>query len=110
MATPNHLNITVFSDKVSPASLNFLVSYGIIGLYVSVVLVIGRFFRTLYLGLAETIMFRELPSVDRISQLCSDILLVRELGEFELEEDLYAKLVYLYRSPKTMLRWTKKDD
>ena len=36
-----------------------------------------------------------------------DIYLVRELKEWKLEEDLMAKLIYLYRSPETMLRVTK---
>ncbi|KYO35306.1 hypothetical protein Y1Q_0007900 [Alligator mississippiensis] len=37
------LELFVFSDKVSPPSLGFLAGYGIMGLYASVVLVIGKF-------------------------------------------------------------------
>ena len=36
-----------------------------------------------------------------------DIYLVREMKLWALEEDLMAKLIYLYRSPETMLRYTK---
>lgn len=42
------------------------------------------------------------------SQLCLDIYLVRESGELDLEEDLFAKLVFLYRSPETMIEWTRE--
>ena len=103
-------NITIFSDKESPSSLNFLVSYGVIGLYVSVVLVISRLVRTMFQGASAQVMFLELPNVDRILQLCNEIFVVREAQEYELEEDLYARLLFLYRSPSTLIKWTKKVD
>lgn len=52
-------------------------------------------------------MFEDLPYVDRVLQLCLDIYLVRESYEFALEEDLFAKLIFLYRSPETMIKWTR---
>ncbi|XP_054840797.1 piezo-type mechanosensitive ion channel component 2 [Eublepharis macularius] len=105
---PDSLELIVFSDKVSPPSLGFLAGYGIMGLYASVVLVIGKFVREFFSGISHSIMFEELPNVDRILKLCTDIFLVRETGELELEEDLYAKLIFLYRSPETMIKWTRE--
>ncbi|XP_058263845.1 piezo-type mechanosensitive ion channel component 2 isoform X1 [Hemibagrus wyckioides] len=102
------LQLYVFNDKVSPPSLGFLAGYGIMGLYASVVLVIGKFVREFFSGISHSIMFEELPCVDRILKLCTDIFLVRETGELELEEDLYAKLIFLYRSPETMIKWTRE--
>ncbi|XP_073797456.1 piezo-type mechanosensitive ion channel component 2 isoform X2 [Danio rerio] len=104
------LQLYVFSDKVSPPSLGFLAGYGIMGLYASVVLVIGKFVREFFSGISHSIMFEELPCVDRILKLCTDIFLVRETGELELEEDLYAKLIFLYRSPETMIKWTREKN
>uniref|UniRef100_A0A8C3B3R1 Piezo type mechanosensitive ion channel component 2 n=1 Tax=Cyclopterus lumpus TaxID=8103 RepID=A0A8C3B3R1_CYCLU len=74
------LELYVFSDKVSPPSLGFLAGYGIMGLYASVVLVIGKFVREFF----------------------------SETGELDLEEDMYAKLIFLYRSPETMIKWTRE--
>uniref|UniRef100_A0A8B9HP37 Piezo type mechanosensitive ion channel component 2 n=1 Tax=Astyanax mexicanus TaxID=7994 RepID=A0A8B9HP37_ASTMX len=102
------LELYIFSDQVSPPSLGFLAGYGIMGLYMSVVLVIGKFVREFFSGISHTIMFEELPNVDRILKLCTDIFLVRETGELDLEEDLYAKLIFLYRSPETMIKWTRE--
>ncbi|XP_047446292.1 piezo-type mechanosensitive ion channel component 2 isoform X2 [Mugil cephalus] len=102
------LDVYIFSDQVSPPSLGFLAGYGIMGLYASVVLVIGKFVREFFSGISHTIMFEELPNVDRILKLCTDIFLVRETGELDLEEDMYAKLIFLYRSPETMIKWTRE--
>ncbi|XP_067308143.1 LOW QUALITY PROTEIN: piezo-type mechanosensitive ion channel component 1 [Pseudorasbora parva] len=102
------LPMVIFNDKVSPPSLGFLAGYGIMGLYVSVVLVIGKFVRGFFSEISHSIMFEELPCVDRILKICMDIFLVRETGELELEEELYSKLIFLYRSPETMIKWTRE--
>ncbi|KAM9855188.1 piezo-type mechanosensitive ion channel component 2 [Aulostomus maculatus] len=105
------IEIVVVSDKVSPSSLGFLAGHGIVGLYMSVVLVIGKFVREFFNGISRSIMFEELPCVDRVLKLCTDIFVVRETGEMELEETLFEKLIFLYRSPETMIKMTreKKD-
>nr|XP_005292285.1 piezo-type mechanosensitive ion channel component 1 isoform X2 [Chrysemys picta bellii] len=108
--TCNILPMVIFNDKVSPPSLGFLAGYGIMGLYVSIVLVIGKFVRGFFSEISHSIMFEELPCVDRILKLCQDIFLVRETGELELEEELYAKLIFLYRSPETMIKWTREKE
>ncbi|XP_072918459.1 piezo-type mechanosensitive ion channel component 2 [Hemitrygon akajei] len=104
----SNMELIIFNDKVSPSSLGFLAGYGIIGLYMSVVLVIGKFVREFFNGISRSIMFEELPNPDRILKLCTDIFLVREMGELELEEQLFAKLIFLYRSPETMIKWTRE--
>uniref|UniRef100_H3AU40 Uncharacterized protein n=1 Tax=Latimeria chalumnae TaxID=7897 RepID=H3AU40_LATCH len=103
-----NIELVIFSDKVSPSELGFLAGYGIVGLYMSVVLVIGKFVRDFFNGISHSIMFEELPNVDRVLKLCTDIFLVRETGELELEEQLFAKLVFLYRSPETIIKWTRE--
>lgn len=101
------LTFITFNDRKAPSTFATLVGYGIIGLYVSFILLIGRFLRMSTTKQYLTIMFRELPQVDNILQLCLDIYLVREMKEFRLEEDLYAKLMFLYRSPETMIEWCR---
>lgn len=82
----------------------------VIGIYTTFVFVASRFFRGLFSGGSSNIIYSELPYVDRILQLCLDIYLVRESLEFALEEDLFAKLIFLYRSPETMIRWTRTKE
>ncbi|EEB20572.1 conserved hypothetical protein [Pediculus humanus corporis] len=97
-----------FNDKAFPATLSFISGKGIIGLYVSIVFVMWTLVRGFFTGISFKIMFDDMPNVDRILQLCLDIYLVRESNEFALEEDLFAKLVFLYRSPETIIKWTKE--
>ncbi|CAF1584173.1 unnamed protein product, partial [Didymodactylos carnosus] len=78
----------------------------IIGIYTTFVFVVARLLRTV-LQTSRTIMFDELPYVDRIWQLLSDIYLVREHLLLLLEEQLFAKLLFLYRSPETLIKYTK---
>ncbi|XP_078509091.1 piezo-type mechanosensitive ion channel component 2-like [Lissotriton helveticus] len=104
------IELVIYNDKASPQSLGFLAGYGIVGLYMSVVLVIGKFIREFFSGIARSIMFDELPNVDRILKLCTDIFLVRETGDLDLEEQLFAKLIFLYRSPETMIKWTREKN
>ncbi|TRY91672.1 hypothetical protein DNTS_003333 [Danionella cerebrum] len=104
------IQIHVFNDKVSPSSVGFLAGYGIVGLYMSVVLVVGKFVREFFTGISRSIMYEELPSVDRVLKLCNDIFIVREAGEMQMEEQLFEKLIFLYRSPETMIRMTRKKE
>lgn len=79
-------------------------------MYTTFVLVVSRLVRGFVAGTSFTIMFDDMPYVDRVLQLCLDIYLVRESGEFTLEEDLFAKLIFLYRSPEMLIRWTRPPE
>ncbi|ODM97774.1 Piezo-type mechanosensitive ion channel component 2 [Orchesella cincta] len=103
----HHLNIYTFNEKAFPPTLSFISGGGIIGLYTTLVLVASKFVRSYFAGISFLIMFDDMPNVDRILQLTLDIYLVRESGELALEEDLFAKLIFLYRSPETLIKWTR---
>ncbi|XP_028926177.1 piezo-type mechanosensitive ion channel component 2-like [Ornithorhynchus anatinus] len=105
-----NLELMIYNDKVTPPSMGFLAGYGITGLYVSVVMVVAKFIREYFNGIPRSIMYEELPNVDRVLNLCTDIFLVREMGELELEEQLFSKLIFLYRSPETMIKWTREPE
>lgn len=70
----------------------------------------SRVLRGFFAEICFKIMFDDMPDVDRVLQLCLDIYLVREAGEFSLEEDLFAKLVFLFRSPETLIKWTRPKE
>lgn len=104
----DHITMYLFCDKIFPSTISSIAAGGIVGLYTTLIFVFSRFLRgTIFQGSSSKIMFEDLPYVDRVLQLCLDIYLVRESNEFTLEEDLFAKLIFLYRSPETMIKWTR---
>lgn len=85
--------------------------YRIIGLYTTFVLVMFRVIRgSFFSGIFAKIIYEDIPYVDRIYNLCKNIYLAREVSDFILEEDLFAKLIFLYRSPETMIYWTRPPE
>ncbi|XP_030761127.1 piezo-type mechanosensitive ion channel component isoform X3 [Sitophilus oryzae] len=106
----NSLVIYTLNDKIFPETLSIITGGGIIGLYTTLVLVASRILRGVFAEQVAKIMFEDLPNVDRILQLTLDVYLVREAREFALEEDLFAKLIFLFRSPETMIKWTRPKE
>jgi hypothetical protein len=68
------------------------------------VFVVSRLIRGLFDDVSFKVIYTQMPNVDKVLQLCLDIYLVRESREFTLEEDLFAKLQFLYRSPETLIK------
>lgn len=52
-------------------------------------------------------MYLELFYVDNIFQFCFDVYFVREMYEFKFEEDLYVKLIFVYRSFEIRIKWIR---
>ncbi|CAF1213486.1 unnamed protein product [Rotaria magnacalcarata] len=78
----------------------------IIGFYTTFVIVVARLLRTI-LQTSQTIMFNELPNVERFWHLLRDIYLVREHNILRIEEQIFAKIIFLFRSPETLIQFTK---
>ncbi|XP_011312853.1 piezo-type mechanosensitive ion channel component 1 isoform X3 [Fopius arisanus] len=106
----NYTFMFLFNDKAFPEGLSFISGFGILGLYTTAVILVSQIMRRAVSEMAPKIMFDDMPYVDRILRLCLDIYLVRESGELSLEEDLFAKLIFLYRSPETLIRWTRPPE
>ena len=99
----------IFNDRVVSSTFEFLASYGIVGLYVSVVFVVGKFVRLMVDRASQRIMFEDLPQVDTLMRLCDAVYLCREMAHLDLEHLLYAELVLVYRSSEGLMAWTDPD-
>ncbi|KAA3682259.1 piezo-type mechanosensitive ion channel component 1/2 [Paragonimus westermani] len=102
------LSIVTFNERVSDSLFGKVFSnYGIIGMYAAYIFLANRLLRTIYSNISYVICLEELPHVDRILNLCNEVYLVREYKLLRLEEQLVAKLFFLYRSSETMIKWTR---
>lgn len=96
-----------FNNRIFTGLLALLSAPGIIGLYTTFVVFFARLIRTEPSG---KVIYTEIPKVDRVYGLIMDIYMMRECGEFELEEKLFAKLLFLYRSPEMLIEWSQRHD
>ena len=85
----------------------FSLSIRVIGLYVSVVLVIGRFVRGYISSLPQNLLVDAILNPDYLLTLYDDIILVREAKELRIEEVLVGKLFYIFRSPEKLVELTE---
>jgi piezo-type mechanosensitive ion channel component 1/2 len=98
------VQIAVFSSEVpSNSVVESLASSGLIGLYVGIVLAVGRFLRLSITDLSYRIVFEDMPECDELLSYCEDIFLARQDGDLPLEEELYRELIELYRSPERII-------
>ena len=79
----------------------------IIGLYVSVVLVIGSALRSYVSRLPSRINVDEIPDPDSLLELCDDIFYVREDRRLQEEEILVGRLFFTFRSSVRLISETR---
>jgi hypothetical protein len=99
----NDTSIVTISNVVPTGIASVVATTGIVGLYVGVVLTVGRFLRLSLTGQYTRIMFEDMNEVDELRSFCKDIFLARQDGDLELEESLYRELIELYRSPERII-------
>lgn len=110
-----HTNMHVPIQYIDPCMNIFhTFLHRIIGLYVSVVLVIGRLIRGYISSLPSQLLIDEIVNPNPLLKLCKDIFTVREGKDFKLEEILVGKLFAIFRSPDRLVQLTdntkKKTD
>ena len=87
--------------------VKFHSTHRIIGLYVSVVLVIGSALRSYVSSLPGKIKIDEIPDPDSLLELCEDIFYVREDGQLQEEEILVGRLFFIFRSSSRLIHETR---
>ena len=81
-------------------------SMSVVGLYLGVVLTIGRFLRLSLQGSSKRIDKEELPSTETLMQVCQGIQIARLFKDTNAENRLYYDLVRLFRDPQLLISAT----
>uniref|UniRef100_A0A1I8AVS2 Piezo_RRas_bdg domain-containing protein n=1 Tax=Steinernema glaseri TaxID=37863 RepID=A0A1I8AVS2_9BILA len=101
-------DVVIFVDRVVPSWMSHVVGGGgMVAMYIAVVLVVGRFTREVVKTGVNNAIVENLPNVENVLRLFQDIYVVREKRHFYLESRLYGKLLFLFRSPDTLIRWSR---
>ncbi|TKR93262.1 hypothetical protein L596_007754 [Steinernema carpocapsae] len=100
--------MVIFVDRVVPTWMSHVVGGGgMVAMYIAVVLVVGRFTREVVRTGVNNAAVENLPNAENVLRLFQDIYVVREKRHFYLESRLYGKLLFLFRSPDTLIRWSR---
>jgi len=87
-------------------------SGGLVFLYGTVVLLIGRLIRSLFGNQQQLIIFEDMQDCQDPSDMCMAIYIARNQGRLKEEEQNYRALIQLYRNPGTLFnrtRWKEQD-
>ncbi|KAL0225937.1 hypothetical protein P9112_013261 [Eukaryota sp. TZLM1-RC] len=90
----------------STAALGAYASGGLIGLYLSIVIGVGRFVRLSFSDSKSQNFVSALPNVDKLLEICEDLFLARSISDLVLEESIYKEIIQIYRDPDTLIELT----
>mmetsp|Transcript_10938 Transcript_10938/g.33528 ORF Transcript_10938/g.33528 Transcript_10938/m.33528 type:complete len:3049 (+) Transcript_10938:220-9366(+) len=99
--------VVVVSAEILTGISAIFATASLIGLYLGLVLAIGRFIRMAVTDIYPRIPYEDMIDPKPIMSLVEDVIIARQHHELELEENLYWELIELYRSPETIVEVTK---
>ncbi|XP_060520861.1 piezo-type mechanosensitive ion channel component-like [Cylas formicarius] len=103
----DYITLYVLSDKILPETLTIVTGGGVIGMYLLYFMMVFGFVRGIY-GQVNDIWIQDMPYVDRIYQKCMELYIARDLGDFELEEEICSQLIFIMRSREMCIKLSRE--
>ncbi|GMH59489.1 hypothetical protein TrLO_g7100 [Triparma laevis f. longispina] len=95
----------------------YLEGYSILGLYILVIGTVAGYIRGAFVQTQVSIWMNDLPRVDVIRELLTQLYLSRLHGDLVLEEEVYREIIDIYRQPSEMFKrtgiykhWFREDE
>jgi hypothetical protein len=102
-ATPMYYVVT---SQPVPSRLNFLPNIGIVAIYTTFVLALGRLLRSMFSNNASNVIQRDMANPRPVAQLIEYIAIAREGGDLRLEQSIYREIIDLLRCPEKLFKAT----
>lgn len=84
-------------------------SFNLVGLYATMVIGMAQLIQLMHNDMTTRIPLDELPNPMPLLNMCRQISMVREMGDYESEEAIYWQLIEIIRDPKLLIEMTKID-
>lgn len=97
------LVLLLYNEAVMGSLMTSFASMSVIGVYVAVVLAVGRFLRVLFDRYSQRVIYEELPNTEKLFEICEGIFIAQLEGDLKKEKRLYDLLIFIYRSPDLMI-------
>ena len=99
------VNLYIYSSKLPKYNFS---SFNLVGMYATVVLTMAQLLKMMHSDMTTRIQYDDLPNPLPILVMCQQMLMMRELGDFNSEESIYWQLIEILRNPITLIEMTKK--
>ncbi|KAG5464178.1 hypothetical protein LSCM1_00358 [Leishmania martiniquensis] len=96
------MHMVIISDTVV-MGISFLKGIGIVALYTTFVLALGRLLRSVLANQASTLLYSNMANPAALENMVRCIEMAREYGDLRLEHAIYLELVDLLRSAERLL-------
>eukprot|EP00930_Biecheleria_cincta_P031116 TRINITY_DN21591_c0_g1_i1.p1 TRINITY_DN21591_c0_g1~~TRINITY_DN21591_c0_g1_i1.p1 ORF type:complete len:2145 (-),score=331.07 TRINITY_DN21591_c0_g1_i1:592-6582(-) len=105
------ISLFVTAEKLAPVPVggSGSSSWSVVGIYLGVVLTVGRFLRLNFQDAGKRVIYEELPDTSLLLDLCNGIYIARIQRLLNTEYKLYYQLMHIYRSPELLLDVTGKS-
>ena len=100
------LVMLIYNEEVIGAFFGNALQMSVVGLYVTIVIAIGRFLRIVFDKISQRVIYEELPNVKQLFEICEGIFIAQAEGDLVKEKQLYDLLILMYRSPEALLKIT----
>ncbi|KAH1008219.1 hypothetical protein HUJ05_008793 [Dendroctonus ponderosae] len=104
-----HLVLYTFNERVFSNTMSYVTQSGIIGLYLLYFMMVIGIIRGCRVSVGE-IWIEDLPLSDDIMRKCLEVYIARDMHNFELEEELFAELIFIMRSRELLIKLSRLKD